>query len=293
MNNKIKNLYVIMAEIFMGIADTLPSISGSTITYILGVYEEFIESISNINIKGKKKSSFMFLLKIGTGWIIGAVLSILLLGAFTEGHIYFITSLFVGLILSTIVLNFLNLKKVSEFTFENILFLMAGIIVTLIIFYFGWGIKNMVTDSFIYVYIFVVAIIAIVCMMLPGISGSTVMLIFGIYYPLIMTLESLLKGESINISFLFTFIMGGIIGLFGFAKIIHKLFDKHEIPMLNLILGILIGSIIPILYGPLTMEGGNYDKLNLSNVSVLGVILGVVILILLNKIKKIRGNTNE
>ena len=88
----------------MALADSVPGVSGGTVAFILGFYDEFINSISLL-IKGKKderKKAFFFLLRVGIGWAVGMGLAVFVLTAVFEKHIYLISSLFIGFILAAI-----------------------------------------------------------------------------------------------------------------------------------------------------------------------------------------------
>ena len=88
----------------MALADSIPGVSGGTIAFILGFYDEFVNALNNI-ISGSKIdriNGFKFLSKIGIGWISGFILSVLFITNIFEKNIYEITSLFLGFIISSI-----------------------------------------------------------------------------------------------------------------------------------------------------------------------------------------------
>ena len=88
----------------MALADSVPGVSGGTVAFLLGFYDQFIDSIDDL-ITGnmeKKKTAFFFLIKLGIGWVTGMVLAILILANVFESHIYAISSLFIGFIIFAI-----------------------------------------------------------------------------------------------------------------------------------------------------------------------------------------------
>ena len=88
----------------MALADSVPGVSGGTVAFLLGFYDQFIDSIDDL-ITGnmeKKKTAFFFLLKLGIGWVTGMILAILILANVFESHIYAISSLFIGFIIFAI-----------------------------------------------------------------------------------------------------------------------------------------------------------------------------------------------
>ena len=85
----------------MALADSVPGVSGGTVAFLLGFYDQFIDSIDDL-ITGnmeKKKTAFFFLIKLGIGWVTGMILAILILANVFESHIYAISSLFIGFII--------------------------------------------------------------------------------------------------------------------------------------------------------------------------------------------------
>ena len=88
----------------MALADSVPGVSGGTIAFLLGFYDEFINSLNDLMGRDskKRKKAFLFLVKLGIGWIIGFGLSVLILASLFEAHIYQISSVFFGLTLFAI-----------------------------------------------------------------------------------------------------------------------------------------------------------------------------------------------
>ena len=100
----------------MALADSVPGVSGGTIAFILGFYEDLLESINNITSrkKGCVKNSIVYLGKLLTGWIIGMICSVLFLSKMFNDNIYTLSSLFIGLTVSSIVYIVKNEKKTIE-----------------------------------------------------------------------------------------------------------------------------------------------------------------------------------
>ncbi len=289
----IKFIYVLFSGVLMGFSDSVPGISGSTITYILGVYEEFIFSLSNLFKKENFVSSFKFLFNLGIGWIIGVVTTVLLISNAINNHIYLVTSLFLGFVIVSIPITFYESFNSFKIDLKKIKYFILGLVFVVLVFNLG----NLDIFDFIFktkvlllVYIFIVAMFAISSMLLPGISGSTILLIFGLYYPLIMNLNKILSGDFSGLLFIFVFIVGGLFGLFTVSKIINKAFNNHKDNTIYFIEGLLFGSILPIVYAPTSLE---LDGLNLNNFNVLYFLSGVVILLILLKVKKIKRGYDE
>lgn len=173
----------------MALADSVPGVSGGTITFVLGFYDNFITSLNNVIFENKKekKDAIYFLIKLGIEWIIGMVVATLVLTSLFEKHIYAVSSLFLGFVLFSIPIIIKKEKTCLKVKYKNILFAILGIIIVALITYFNpvSGSGNVINLTHLNVglaiYVFVAAMIAISAMVLPGISGSTLLLIFGLY----------------------------------------------------------------------------------------------------------------
>lgn len=163
----------------MALSDSVPGVSGGTIAFILGFYDEFVNALNNlisINKSGRIKS-FKFLSKIGIGWIVGFILSVLFITNIFEKNIYEINSLFLGFIISSIPLIVKSERKTLSNNKRNIIFLIIGIIIVGAMTYFNpvtnggqsFSIKYDNLNMIFIGYIFVSGMIAISAMVLPGI----------------------------------------------------------------------------------------------------------------------------
>ena len=188
----------------MALADSVPGVSGGTIAYLLGYYEEFINSLNSfLTAKGDKserknniKKSVKFLLKLGIGWIVGFIAAVLILTSVFESHIYQVSSLFIGFIVFSIPLIVYE-EKESLKKFYNVIFLLLGVALVAVITMANPSDGGMVSDGSVnfvqLLYIAFVGMIAISAMVLPGISGSTMLLIFGIFLSVLGILN--IKGD--------------------------------------------------------------------------------------------------
>ncbi len=269
--------------IFMGIADAMPGISGGTIALLLGIYEELIESISELKIslfsklinKGFKsfweKLNGNFLLVLVSGIGISLISFVKISASFLESFPLFIWSFFLGLIFATV---YVIYKLINQWHNLNFFFLIISIIFSIFLSSFS----AYDTDEISLLYILFSGIIASSAMILPGISGSLILVILGVYAYLIKALDNL------ELIVIFTFISGAIIGLLGFSKILKYLFNNHRDVTYTIMLGLVIGSIENIWPWNKSFST-ELSNLNLF-LSISLVILGFVIVILLEKIKK-------
>ena len=269
--------------IFMGIADAMPGISGGTIALLLGIYEELIESISELKISlfskliNKGFNSFWeklngnFLLVLVSGIGISLISFVKISASFLESFPLFIWSFFLGLIFATV---YVIYKLINQWHNLNFFFLIISIIFSIFLSSFS----AYDTDEISLLYILFSGIIASSAMILPGISGSLILVILGVYAYLIKALDNL------ELIIIFTFISGAIIGLLGFSKILKYLFNNHRDATYTIMLGLVIGSIEKVWPWNKSFSA-ELSNLNLF-LSISLVILGFVIVILLEKIKK-------
>ena len=192
---------------FMALADSVPGVSGGTIAFIMGFYDKFINSLDGIIFgdKKKKRESLLFLIKLGIGWIVGMILSSLILANLFEKKIYIISSLFLGFIIFSIPLIIKEEKKLLKGKYLNLIFTLIGILVVVLI-----TLLNPVSSSSkivditnlnfgLIIYIILVGMFAISAMVLPGISGSTLLLIFGLYIPIMTGIKGVLHLNFIKL----------------------------------------------------------------------------------------------
>ena len=276
----------------MALADSVPGVSGGTIAFLLGFYDKFIDSLDHIMGKDKKKrkEAILFLCKIAGGWIIGMAGSVLVLASLFEKHIYQISSMFLGLILFSIPLIISEEKKTIKGNYRHLFFLVIGVALVVVI-----SCLNPVAGEGISVdagslniglgaYVFIAGMIAICAMVLPGISGSTILLVFGLYIPIITSLKEILH---LNMEYLPVLIIFGLGVLTGIALVIRAIktsLKKYRSQMIYLIIGMMIGSLYAIKVGPTTLEAPR-DQLTLSTFSIVFFIIGAILVLGLQKLQ--------
>ena len=254
----------------MGIANIIPGVSGGTLAIILGIYEKLISCISHFfkNIKENLK----FLIPIG----IGMGLSILVLSnviSYTLEHYPVPTTLFfVGLILGGIPLLTKKIKGQTSSISNWIVFIVTfGIVLLFTFLKEGTSVVNLSNlDIFGYCLLFLVGMIAAATMVIPGISGSFVLMLLGYYKPVIDTIKDLSHFHHIgsNLLILIPFGIGILLGIIGIAKLIEYLLKKQETKTYFGILGFVLSSIVSIL----VQMGGTS--------SIVQIIIGIVLAII-------------
>lgn len=282
----------------MALADSVPGVSGGTIAFVLGFYDKFIKSLNDIIFGNKKerKEAIGFLIKLGIGWVIGMILATLILTSLFESHIYAVSSVFLGFIAFSIPFIIKEEKKCLKGQYKNIIFSIMGILIVFLITYFnpvsgGSGVNIGSLSLGLGIYIFVVAMIAISAMVLPGISGSTLLLIFGLYIPIMNAIKEFLHFNFKYVPSLFIFGFGVISGIILIIRIIKRALEKHRSKTVYLIIGLMIGSLYAIVMGPTTLESAK-DPLSLSTFSIVFFLLGCFIIWGLEKIKFVLEKKN-
>lgn len=276
----------------MALADSVPGVSGGTIAFLLGFYDNLINSLDSLLSKNKEKrnNGIKYLLKLGIGWVIGMAISVLILTSVFEKHIYEISSLFMGFIILSIPIIIKEEKETLKGKYINIIFAIIGIILVYLITYFNntsittMSLTNLSFSSAIY--IFIAGMIAISAMILPGISGSTLLLIFGLYLPVITGIKDILHLNFAPFFGLTIFGLGIITGILSIIKLLKKALDKYRTQTVYMIIGLMIGSIYSIIMGPTTLDTP-VDAINIYNFSFIFFIIGGLVVWGLQKIKSI------
>ena len=247
-----KNVILVLKGFFMGIANVIPGVSGGTIALILGIYEEFIGAINTIFKKFKENLKFLVPVFIGMGLSIITTSKIV---GYSYEHYPLPTILFfVGLVFGGIPMLVRNVKgKRGSKNINN--YIIALLTFALVIFmssyelFFGMGYKVDFESMnlFGYILLFLVGVIAAATMVIPGISGSLVLMILGYYYPVINTINGVLINDVFhNLMVLGVFGIGVVVGIVLISKLIDYLFKKYKIKTYYGVLGFVVASIIAI-----------------------------------------------
>lgn len=264
-------LLFIIKGFFLGVANIIPGVSGGTIAITMGMYEDIISSVSGF-FKNPKKS-IIYLLPIG----IGAVLSVLLMSkliSFCLTRFPAPTTLFfIGLIVGGIPL---LTKKVKDVKFKplNAFLLLLTFSIIMFMTFSDIGSSNLdfstITLDKILLLV-VIGMIAAGCMVIPGISGSFVLMLLGAYKPIISVIGNLTDFSNLghNLSILIPFAIGVGIGIIGIAKILEYLFNKFEVSTYYAILGFILASVISLIVGIVGVK-----------ISIIEILIGIILFII-------------
>jgi putative membrane protein len=239
-----KYLLILLKGMAMGAADIVPGVSGGTIAFITGIYDRLLGAINAINLKllktlklGGIKSVWesidgTFLLCLFGGIAISVFSLANLLNYLLETQPILIWSFFFGLIIASII--YVG-KQVERWSWQAILGLLLGAVLVF------WISKlPPIGGSETLGYIFICGVIAICAMILPGISGSFLLLILGAY-KVVLTAVS-----ERNFLIIFTFGAGAIVGLLSFSKFLKWLLDTYRNTTIAVLTGFLVGSLYKV-----------------------------------------------
>ena len=248
-------LVIAFKGIAMGAADVVPGVSGGTIAFISGIYEELIESINKVNLsvfKVWKKEGFKtawksingnFLLALFSGIAISILSLAKLIKWLLHNEPVLLWSFFFGLVLASILY---IAKQIKGWSTKIIL----AIIITSVLSYFITLAEPFASPDSPF-YLLFCGFIAIIAMILPGVSGAFILLILGAYQTAIDTINNLVEGLSTGNMDLFKdaflkFILlavGAVIGLKVFSKALNWMFKHHKNLTLAILTGFMIGSL--------------------------------------------------
>jgi putative membrane protein len=277
----------------MALADSVPGVSGGTVAFIMGFYDEFIGSIHDLVFRGmaEKKKALGYLVKLGIGWAVGMILAVLVLTSLFESHIYVVSSVFVGFIAGSIPLVIIEEKESFRKNIPSgVIFLIAGAAVVVLVSWLNNGnasSSGMDLSVFSFtqaVKLFFIGMVAISAMFLPGISGSTLLLVFGAYIPVMTALRKVLSLELSYVPCLVFFVLGIVAGAVSVVKIIKFCLDRFHSQTMYAIVGMMIGSFYAIYLGPTTLTPAR-PALSLSSFSWIGCIAGVALVLVLQALK--------
>lgn len=288
---KIKDFIICFINgLCMSLADSVPGVSGGTVAFILGFYDKFIVSLDELfrgNFKSKINSA-KYLIKIGIGWVFGFLLAISFLSSLFDNHIYELSSIFIGFIIFAIPVVIKEEKYALVGKYKNIIFALLGGLLVFLITYLnrvvgsGFNIDSFNIGTILYV--FFAASLAISAMILPGISGSTLLLIFGIYIPIVTKVKEIISFNFSSFPIVVVFGFGMIFGIVFFTKFLRTCLAKRRSATIYTIIGMMIVSIYSIIMGPTTLE---YNYLTFKTFNIWFFLLGGVIIFSLEGLKNV------
>lgn len=242
MNEKVK---LTLKGFLIGITETMPGVSGGTMALILGIYKKLISTISNFDLEAMEylvklerykffqKINFNFIFPLILGMVLGVYLFSFVILFLLENYPHFLKACFSGLMLGSLVFGAIKPKTRDNNFFTGFLLSFS------IIFLYGTYSLELSNPS--YFYIFFTGFIAVCALILPGISGSFILLLLGTYSLIIKAINDL------NIVILSTFILGCSVGLITFVRVVRSMYEKNENALIGFFSGLVLLS-IPLLW---------------------------------------------
>lgn len=236
-----KNLY---RGIVIGASDVVPGVSGGTIAVLLGIYDRLIEAINGIFSKGWK-NHIGFLIPLGGGMALSIFSLSRLIEWLLANHMIPTYFFFLGLIIGILPLLFNEIDVKRNFLLRHYIFLLIGVIVMTLLLFVKESTPAVITDISLstYILLFVSGFLGSSAMILPGISGSMVLLMIGVYPTVISAISNL------QINIIFVTGLGILVGFIVMSKIINYFLYRFKAATFAIIIGMVIGSIFVIFPG--------------------------------------------
>lgn len=243
MSRTVKDYMVIMLKgIAMGAADVVPGVSGGTIAFISGIYEELLGTISNINLKllktlkgegvkaAWKQANGNFLAALLTGVFVSIVSLAKVISWLLTNHPILVWSFFFGLVLASVIY---IAKQVTQWNVLSGVLLIVGAIVA----YYITTLNPLVSEHSSMSFMFLAGAIAICAMILPGISGSFILVLLGAYKPILAAVNNR------DLTTITVVALGAVVGLLSFSRVLKYLFANYKNYTLVVLTGFIIGSL--------------------------------------------------
>ena len=281
MSNKFFEAFLIFLRgLFMGSADIIPGVSGGTIALITGIYERLVHGIGKIKFsflkpffKGNfaefKKNlieeiDFQLFIPLLLGIAIAMLTLSKVIGYFIDVYPAFTFAFFLGLILAS---SYVLYTKIANFSLKMILFSIIGFILSFIFV----GLNPIAYNHTLPIILFS-GMIAICAMILPGISGAFILVLLGQYEYMLNSLKTL------NFIEIITFLLGALIGILGFSKLLDYLLQHYEELTMAFLIGVMIGTLrIPFV----TISSNLGSSIFNLVISIIFAIIGFILIVVL------------
>jgi putative membrane protein len=237
-----KYLIFFLKGIGMGVANVIPGVSGGTIALITEIYEQLINSLKSFDKKALKlllsikikelilHTDLYFLSAVFSGSIISVFTVASLFKYLFSNYPVLIWAFFFGLIVASVIF---VAKRIKKWGMQSIISLILGTTIAISLSYITPATEN--SNLF---FVFICGIIGISGMMLPGLSGSYILILLGNYELLMVTAVT-----DLNITLLSVFFLGSVFGLMSFSHLISWLLKKYKDSTLSILTGFILGSL--------------------------------------------------
>lgn len=254
----------------MGIAEVIPGVSGGTIAFITGIYERLIRAITNVKpslLSQWQEGGFgavwreldgTFLLQLAVGMVMGIVVGVFGVSHLLETSPEPLWGFFFGLIAASCI--YIG-KQVKGWGVKPLLALIVGAAIA-----YGITVMAPAEGSDSYPMIFISGVLAISALILPGISGSFILLMLGMYHIVIPTVKDFLSTRDMeSFGVVVVFALGAAVGLLCFSRVVRYMWERYEQVTLALLTGFMLGSLNKI------WPWRNVEQVKLDDGSIAGV----------------------
>ncbi|MBL4724168.1 MAG: DUF368 domain-containing protein [Lutibacter sp.] len=299
-------LIISLKGMAMGAADVVPGVSGGTIAFISGIYEELLTSISSVNFKTLKllktngvKAAWKavngnFLLALFIGIFISIISLAKLISWLLENKPIMVWAFFFGLVLASIL--YIG-KQITKWNGLTVVLLILGASIA----FFITTLQPLISENSSPLFIFLAGAIAICAMILPGISGAFILVLLGAYKPV---LEAIHNRDFKLVAILFG---GAVVGLLSFSKVLKWLFNNYRNYTLAVLTGFILGSLnkiwpwketltwrinshgIKVPFNEQSISPFSFNGDSQLTIAILLSVIGFLVIILL---EKVAGKTN-
>lgn len=238
--NDLKNIFIGM---ILGVSNIIPGVSAGTMAVVIGIYGKLIDSISGIF--KNFKNNFRFLFFIGIGVLGGVIFFSNIIKKLLDRYPSQMNYLFMGLIIGGVGVLFREIKIYKSKKSDYVYFLITFLILVVMKFLYVNDGANIISEINFknLVYLFLSGFIAAGAMVIPGVSGSFILILFGMYNSIISALS------NFNIIILFPFGVGVLVGIIVMIKVIEFFIKKFKVRTYMAIIGLVIGSVFSIFPG--------------------------------------------
>lgn len=267
-----ERIILFLKGMILGSAMIIPGVSGGTLAISLGVYEKIINVITHFF--KNFKENIIFIINLGLGILASIVLGALILNYTFEHYPIPTIIFFIGLLIGSIPSLTKRVDLRNTLKISNIFYFLLGVSLVLGVYLFKGSSEVTFSNGFNLVQsirLILVGVVAAATLVIPGISGSFMLMILGYYKPILGVITDTIKFNNLgdNILILIPFGIGVLLGIVGIAKLIEYLLKNHETKTYYAIIGFLIASIIEI-----------FASLFSYQASIIQVIISVVLFIL-------------
>lgn len=295
-----EHVFNVLKGVVIGIANAIPGVSGGTMMVIMKVFDRLMGAVS-LNLK-KLKENFVFLLTILIGMAIGIILTSKVLNICFENYFVQTQFFFMGVVLGSLPMIYKEATKEGKLKPMHLIPFAIGIGVIIGVTVVSQSMDNAVIETLTvgnFFYLVTVLIIAAAAMIMPGLSGSLVLLILGGYQTAINAVDTM------NIPIIIPMAIGGVIGVVLCAKVITICMKKWRKGTYSVILGLIVGSFYAIwprettsteiINGVETVvtEGANFEFNSTGIIAILIGIVGVILPLSMELLDRKKGSSAE